>query len=240
MSLMNLLDKYGSALPLRLRRQISPLIDNSAEEFALWRLRQCGFQPGGIIDIGAYAGEWTVKARKVFPDVRILMVEAMPTQRVTLERIGKDYQAELHIAALWRSAGEKRTFYQMATGSSLLPERSNVPREEIAVITETLDDLNWGTHPLLIKIDAQGAEKLILEGAEQTLARTEALQLELPLVAYNEGAPSFLEMLIWLDDAGFVPFDTAGAHRPFGLQACQIDLIFVRRDAVWRQAKFSF
>ena len=51
------------------RRYIPP------EEEAYQRLKSKGFKPAFMIDLGAYQGEWTRLARRVFPGVPALMVD---------------------------------------------------------------------------------------------------------------------------------------------------------------------
>jgi FkbM family methyltransferase len=222
---------------------LSPIFENSSEELAYWRLCECGFQPGGIIDIGAYVGEWTAKTRRFYPAAPILMIEAQESKQTELEAVSRSTGADLCIATLGEAAGQKLTFYEMKTGSSLLPERSDVARTERQVTTETLDTIVSGWKPelscLFVKIDVQGAELMVLSGGPKTLARTEILQLELPLLSYNEGAPDLMTILSWLNERGLVPFDIAGTHRPYGCQPSQLDLLFARKDSAFRLNRFD-
>ena len=54
-----------------------------------------------------------------------------------------------------------------------------------------------------IKIDTQGAESKVLDGASQTLARIKGIQIELSFVPLYEGQPLFLEIVHRLLDLGF-------------------------------------
>jgi len=85
----------------------------------------------------------------------------------------------------------------------------------------------------------QGAGLLVLAGGQKTLARSEVVQLEVALLPYNEGAPTFLEVLSYMNDHGFVPFDISGESRPMG-HLVQIDLLFVRRDSPLRPTSINF
>lgn len=237
------LESHAASLPFKPRRLLSPIFENSSEELAYWRLSECGFRPDGIIDVGAYVGEWTVKTRQFYPSTPVLMIEAQESRRTELEAVCRSTGADVRIAALGATAGQKLTFYEMKTGSSLLPERSDIARTERQVTTEILDTLVFGWKPdlskLFVKIDVQGAELMVLSGGPQTLARTEILQLELPLLSYNEGAPDLMTILSWLNERGLVPFDVAGAHRPYGYQASQLDLLFARKSSALRLDRFD-
>ena len=59
------------------------------------------------------------------------------------------------------------------------------------------------TTSVYIKIDTQGAESKVLDGASQTLARTKGIQIELSFVPLYEGQPLFLDIVHRLLDLGF-------------------------------------
>jgi hypothetical protein len=129
----------------------------------------------------------------------------------------------------------------METGSSFFPERSNIRREEERLITERLDDI--AAHlagPLFLKVDVQGAELQVLAGGAETLSRCELVQLEVALLPYNEGAPTILEVLTYMDDRDFVPLDICGFSRPNDIHLVQIDVLFARRDSKLRPTFFQF
>ena len=58
-----------------------------------------------------------------------------------------------------------------------------------------------------LKIDIQGAEKLALTGATETLKSVQVILAETSNVEYNKGAPSTVEMLSFFDSIGFQIFD---------------------------------
>ncbi len=49
-----------------------------------------------------------------------------------------------------------------------------------------------------LKLDVQGAELLALQGAKKTLVNVEILQVECPVMNYNQGAPSFANLSVIL------------------------------------------
>lgn len=214
----------------------------SPEKAAYERLAAKGFHPDGIIDVGAYQGEWTRTARSVFPDTPVLMIEAQDSKAHYLEAVCASLPDVSYVSAmLGSSPGEQAIFYEMETGSSFLPEQSNVARTERTLTMTTLDEVARDfTGSLFLKIDVQGAELQVLAGGPETLARSAAVQLEVALLAYNKGAPTMIEVVNHMDSCGLVPFDVSGFSRPNGLDLVQIDLIFVRRDSPMRPAFFSF
>ena len=212
------------------------------EEEAYQRLARKGYKPASIIDVGAYEGNWTRLARSVFPGTPAMMVEAQPAKLPILQTVVSELpQVRLESAVLSGTRGEEITFFAMETGSSMMPERSNVDREQLTLKTETLDHLAQDIKgPIFLKIDVQGAELKVLSGGEETLKRCDLVQLEIAVLHYNEGAPTFLEVIQYMDDHGFVPYDLSGSSRPNGVDLVQVDWLFVRRDSELRTEFFQF
>lgn len=214
-----------------------------AREMAAYRrVAAKGFSPAAIIDVGAYEGNWTRSVREVFPDAFVLMVEPQTGKASCLEAAVSDLGSVRYERALLSAvAGERVMFYEMSTGSSIYPEQSNVARSETELSTETLDRLSSELEsPIFLKIDVQGAELEVLKGAPQTLSRTDLIQLEIAMLPYNKGAPTFLEVLLFMDALGFVPLDFSGESRPTGADLVQVDILFCRSDSYLRPRTFTY
>lgn len=227
-----------------LKRQAADILERSAEEIAYGRLVERGFKPGGIIDVGAFEGSWTRLAHRLFGPTPMLMVEAQPGKAAVLERVVSELPAcHFASAALSERSGETLTFFEMGTGSSLLPEQSNAARTVRTVVTRTLDEVVAEALPdeksLFLKIDVQGAELKVLGGGTATLARCELVQLELALLNYNEGAPLFPEVVGYMAERGFLPIEVSGYSRPRDVLV-QIDLLFARQGSRLRPNHFTF
>ena len=94
--------------------------------------------------------------------------------------------------------------------------------------TSTLDDVTAHLDgPIFLKLDVQGAEVEVLDGGSKTLDRSDLVQLEVALLPYNEGGATFLQVINYMDQRGFVPFDVAGMIRPTGAELVQVDMLFV-------------
>ena len=235
-----------SILPVRLKRALSPLLRTSQpfshEEAAYRRLVTKGWRPAGIIDVGAYQGDWTKMVRQIFPGVPVLMVEAQKRKAAGLEALCSELVGvSLVSAVLGAEAGKEVTFFEMETGSSYFPERSNAPRTATTYVTQTLDDVAASLEgPIFLKVDVQGAELEVLSGGPATLGRSEVVQLEVPFVSYNEGAPSLLDVMAFMNQRDFVPIDVSGFSRPNGVDLVQADFLFVRRNSPLRLTRIQF
>ena len=239
------LEKFVSKLPLARKEQLLVVAQIHAGEVAYFRLAKQGFQPKGIIDIGASKGDWTRQVAAIFPGVPVLMVEAQTEMKMLLDSVRADIPAASSaICLLGKDEGAEVVFNVMETGSSIYSERSNVPRTQRTITMKTLDQL-IREHPklkapLFVKLDVQGAELEILTGGQSALASAEVVQLEVALLQYNEGAPLAHNVIEFMVSQGFLLFDIGGFVRPKPLHLAQMDVLFVKKDLSLRQSFFEF
>jgi FkbM family methyltransferase len=234
---------FPARLRSALRRGYLPVRPKAPpEELAYRRVARRGFIPASIIDVGAYEGNWTRLARRVFPGVPILMVEPLRSKRGHLKAVTSELPAVRFVEALLAARpGEEKIFFEMETGSSIFPEKSNVPRQSKTLVSCTLDDVAAALPaPIMLKIDVQGAELEVLKGGEATLQRCELIQLEVAVASYNSGAPTMLEVLQFMEARGFRPFDVSGETRPNGADLVQVDLLFAPLRSSLHRSFFEF
>jgi FkbM family methyltransferase len=195
-------------------------------------VRANGFSPETIIDVGAFVGDWSTCARRVYPHARCIMIDANEDNRAQLaEAVQRIRNAEYEIALL---GPEDRgvVFHVQSTGSSVLPELTPFERTERRVRMTRLDDLLSGREmpgPVLLKLDVQGFELEVLRGASRTLADSEVVILETSLLPYNEGAPLFSDVIGFMERAGFLAYDFCGqARRESDNTLFQTDVVFTK------------
>ena len=211
---------------LRRNRAPSPF---ESEISAYERLRSRGLIPDGIIDVGAYEGGWTRAAMSVWPQCPVLMIEPQLAKKEKLEAICQRLsQVEYRQQLLTSEPGRNVTFYEMETGSSIYSENSNAPRREHSLKTSTLDLVaeHFPGSKLFVKVDVQGAEIDVLKGATSTLTRSAAVQIEVPFIKYNDGAPSFYDVIDFMNKICFSPIEISNNTIVNGVSV-QADLIFV-------------
>ena len=145
----------------------------------VWRPRIC------IVDIGAHHGAFSVCAlRGGGHNIRLLSVEPSPQALAVLEAqksIHRNEQWTLHPVALMDSEGE--TILETGWSNMLVPDNSfhpGSPAHQVTVATRTLDELCRSEHatPDLIKIDVEGLEGHVLDGATRTLEARPVIFLE--------------------------------------------------------------
>ena len=219
---------------------------NSRMLQGLVRLRDLGFQPEGILDVGAYDGDFSRGAREIFRDAHILMIEAMAEKSATLASVCRELGNAEHLVTL---VGEKEvddvSFFVVntelrpdlvKTGSSKYKENANFPTEERALPQRTLQSILASRNASfeLLKLDVQGAELDVIRGLGCRLSTVEVILIELSLVEYNKGAPLIATVLSELSKIGFVLYDIVEEHRHWSGCLLQIDGLFVRSSSPFR------
>jgi len=208
----------------------------------LGQLRENGFAPKTILDIGANAGEWSRVAASIF-ESRIVMFDGDPENEPALHNAVREIgtRASYFLCLLGAEKRDAVTFYRPeagTTGSSVLPEMTTYGKEAVKLKMDTLDSLTERDGldaPLLMKLDVQGFELEILKGGKKTLGAAEVVIMEASLLPYNEGAPLFADVVAFMHDAGFAVYDFCGQNRRESDHALfQTDVVFVRHESELR------
>jgi len=208
----------------------------------VYTLRRMGIIPCTILDIGANVGVFTKTAHFVFPESDIHAFEPLGECYDELCRL-KNQIANLtcHNIALGAESKETIIHHNAYHYSSSLLEMEDTHKEMFpftsretpeTVRVEKLDSVLEATsirRPILIKIDVQGFEKQVLEGARKTLEYIDYMICELSFVELYRGQPLFREMYHYLDELGFKFKGQVGELRdPKSNQILQIDALFTK------------
>jgi FkbM family methyltransferase len=194
-------------------------------------LKPHGFSPRTVIDVGVADG--TPALYEAFRDAYIVLIEPLPHFEADLTRLANSLGAEYIATAIGSSTGriEIRVDERDLFTSSVL--ESVVPRPELTaheVPITTLDDLveqrGWAP-PFGLKVDVEGFEREVIEGADAFLAQTEFVLAEVhPIPRFRNSVPA-RELIALLDKRGFGVCDIVDAARSgFGSHA---DLLFGRK-----------
>ncbi len=224
-------------LPESWKRQVkNSLFGVPDTESSLRRMKNLGFSPRTVIDVGAYVGGWTQTCQKIFPAARVLMVEPLAHPIPRLEATAKALAGvEFRSALLGARQRSDVPFYEAETASSVLGEASKqaIPARRLSMTT--LDHLTMDTpfaKPDFIKADVQGYELEVLKGAERSIQSAEAILLEVNLLGIYEKAPLFHETAEYMGRRDFQVYDLCSFFtRPLDGALWQVDVIFVHRSS---------
>jgi FkbM family methyltransferase len=144
-------------------------------------------EDSNCIDIGAFRGRVLAEIMRVAPRGCHIAYEPLPhLHRYLVERFPS---VDIRQAAVSNVSGETSfTYVKNVAGRSGMREISYPKQpqiETLTVRTETLDSsLPGGYIPSLIKIDVEGAERLVIEGAINTISKYK------PVVMFEHGKGS--------------------------------------------------
>ena len=202
----------------------------------LIKLKELGYYPDTILDIGAHHGEWTNKMKEIYNLSKYYLFEAI--DYLELNQFKNDNNVKLYNILL-NDKIEELNWYQMKnTGDSIFKEKSRSFNNCEVIKRETIDlntfiaeaNILQESKNILIKIDCQGAEIPILKGSTSILEKTDFIILEIPLFGqYNEGVPSFLEHIDFMNNIGFIPYDIVDNHYINGFNM-QVDVLFINKN----------
>jgi FkbM family methyltransferase len=193
-------------------------------------LKVAGYCPDAILDIGAYHGNWTRTMKQIFScDYYLFEAIDYPQLSACKDKVYNVILSDRIKQVDW--------YQKKNTGDSIFREKTHHFKDCQVIQRETIDlnslisQENILSEPknMFIKIDCQGSEIPILQGATSILSRTDFILLEIPLFGvYNEGVPNFLEHITFMDSIGFVPYDIL-EHHYINRFNMQVDMLFINK-----------
>lgn len=202
-------------------------------------------QADTVFDVGANIGQFAQELRSVGFSGEIISFEPLSSAHAVLSKVAQaDAKWKIHPrAAVGDQDGEiEINIAGNSVSSSVLPmldahssaavgsayvASERTPLTRLDTVAPTY--LSAHARPF-IKIDTQGFESQVLDGAAETLKRAHGALLELSLVPLYEGQTLWLEMIQRMADQGFTLWRIQkGFTDPQTGQSLQVDGIFLRQ-----------
>lgn len=207
------------------------------------RLSKHGMSPELIIDAGANIGQFSLYASLFFPQAQIHSFEPIESvYRILSRNIHTNPNITAHNLALGESESKisfnlnsdsqaSSSLAQSEHRSLIFPEKQVV--DIIEVQQTTLSSfLKCFSLPkeILLKIDVQGAEHLVLQGASSVLSQIDYILLEASVVPLYKGEMSLNEIITYTESLGYSLYSVINAGRsPKRGDYIEFDLLFSRK-----------
>jgi len=228
-------------LPEEAKRRLAVHLGVVDIHWSLKQLREFGFIPRNIIDVGAFRGDWTRICCEIFPGAMITCVEPQEAcQKELRELVDERPNVRVCQTLLGRSEQEDIPFEDIGSGSSILLSRESRTRRRMTTIDRLVEN-GVCEAPEFLKLDVQGYEIEVLEGYRRNFDSCQVIECEISLLPLIQGAPLLMDVVNYLARRGFVMFDIDELIRaPSDGAVWQIDVIFcrinspLRKNRIWR------
>jgi FkbM family methyltransferase len=169
-------------------------------------LRKHGFEPNTLVDVGV--GRGTPKLYEAFPDTYWVLIEPLVEYEPDLQRWLADHDGEYVLAALGDK--DENTVIQIGAQdlqhSTIRGWRGNNRREDREIPVMRLDGIyrerDWRP-PFGLKIDTEGYEDRVIQGAREFLEQTQFIIAEVNTEPRFRNSYSFADFIGLMDSHGF-------------------------------------
>jgi FkbM family methyltransferase len=197
-----------------------------------------------VFDIGANIGQYARKMREYGYNKKIISFEPLNSAFEQLKIVAKnDHNWILNNYAL--GDDDVKSVINISDNSyssSILnilpahldsaPQSKYIAKEEIEIkkLDTIFDSFCSKGENVMIKIDTQGYEKNVIDGATQSLDRIKVIQLEMSILPLYENEMLYIDMIHYLDKKGFQLFSLENGFSDQNTgQLLQVDGIFVQK-----------
>ncbi|MFN5515075.1 MAG: FkbM family methyltransferase [Cyanobacteriota bacterium] len=206
------------------------------------RLRNLGYIPQSIFDVGASNSGWSCYIKRVVPEAEFYLFEPLidhsPAYQDFINQVLKIYPSfHLFKYALGEKSGTvtMKIFENTVSSTALnMPDsvHKTIPVEvPMLTLDSAVEKFNL-PQPQVIKIDTQGSELAILKGATKILPQVDILFLECWLCrSYGPETPLLTEIADWLLQYNFRLWDIGDPYRNEQAILEALDCVFINANS---------
>lgn len=203
-----------------------------------------------VFDVGANEGQYAARLRRETKFAgHIFSFEPDPdVVKALAQNAARDRSWHVEALALSTSNGQRpfnvidgsalSSFHTPTASGNTTLDRLNIVHKSILVGTERLDNalprlrLQHGFQNPFLKIDTQGHEQDVLEGAGERIDDFVGIQCEMCFGALYENTSSATDVISMLRERGFVLSDLVPNHTGFFPRLLEMDGMFIREDLI--------
>ena len=185
----------------------------------LEHLKAFEFYPETVIDVGVLWG--TPALYRAFSKSKFFLFEPQAEYEEAIKKLARQYAMSYEMVALGATSGEVEFFAKPKDpgASSAFPEaEANSAFQRRTVLMRRLDEALRADQlgrSCLLKIDVEGYELSVLEGATSLLHAVDVIVLEVRFIRYYQELPILHEVIAWMSERGYFAHDILdGAYRP--------------------------
>jgi FkbM family methyltransferase len=200
------------------------------------------YYPEVILDVGVANG--TPELYNSFPESKFILFEALEDFLPDIKNHKKNYK-DINIELCALGSEEKQieiNVHPDLVGSSLYLENedSNVNGQKRTIPLKTLNSFQkkyqLENKSILLKIDVQGAEVDVLNGATKIFPYIDVVILEVSLFNFFDNNLQFVDIINYMDKQDFVVYDIFNfTNRPLDSALAQVDIAFVKKNSFFKE-----
>ncbi len=210
---------------------------------ALAGLRDRGYVPDVVFDVGAADGSWTRMTLRIWPNARCVCFEPLIERRAALEAVAAEHPGRISIQPFGMgdvdgnlSLGVTDMLWDSSFAYAGSTQRT-VPVRRL----DTLFAEGAIPRPSFVKLDVQGFERRVIDGGRTVLRDADFVLMECTFFAFCEEMRTLDQTVAFMSERGFVPYEFVDfLRRPLDGAMGQCDILFARRahpllsDRRWR------
>lgn len=217
-----------------------PVPAESLLEHFFRTIKEMDFNPKFIVDVGSNHGNWTRQALRYFPDSKYMLLEPQQwLEKYVSDILKSNPNVKFYpVGAGSKNGSFKFTLLDRDDSSNFLmteEEAKQLGLKQIEVEVVTLNEFvpKFTTDcPDIIKIDAEGLDLEVLEGASCFFGQTELFIVEAGVGSkYIEN--DIATVVNFMKQKGYRLFEVTDLNRPFSLGVLWlVELVFMRENGL--------
>lgn len=199
---------------------------------ALAGLRRRGYVPEVVFDVGASDGRWTQLAMTYWPGATYFCFEPLQERARELAALSGSNQGRVVVYCC--GLGDRDQELEICVKPHLDESSFAFSGDDIRTVPVRRLDSMLAQHgiprPQFLKVDVQGFEKRVLDGASSSLGAADLILLECTFIPFCPEMRTLDAIVGDMSQRGFIPYEIVDVlRRPLDGAMGQCDMLFIRK-----------